>query len=150
MSGSGGAPACQIDALCVRPYECVRTCGGPIEYSGCCACQPPLFDNFMNMACRDGGTSDGGRTCGELTTQAECDARSDCHPVFVDPRNCACLAIGCCARFSFCASGERARCTPPVPIACTIAEPYCENPAYVISYTQSCYEGCVRPTDCTP
>jgi hypothetical protein len=151
-SGTGGAPVCQIDALCVRPYVCIRACGGPIESESCCPCEPPLFDNFNNMACRDGGGSDGGRTCGELTTLAECDARSDCHPVFVDPRNCACAAIGCCARFSFCGNGARALCTspPPAQLVCGSPTPYCESPAYVISYTQNCFEGCVRPADCGP
>ena len=58
--GTGGARACDV-IECLRPYECVRSCGGPIESSGCCACTPPLFDNFMNMACGgNGGAGTGG------------------------------------------------------------------------------------------
>jgi hypothetical protein len=95
-----------------------------------------------------GGSGGSGVTCGDVTTQAACDARSDCHSVFVDPRGCACAALGCCARFSRCADGDRAFCIAG-PIACDQVAPYCEGP-YVVSYTQSCYEGCVRATECVP
>jgi hypothetical protein len=57
-TGTGGARACEM-GLCVRPYECFRACGGPIEYSGCCQCEAPLFDNFLNMACGGAGGSAG-------------------------------------------------------------------------------------------
>ncbi len=80
-----------------------------------------------------------------MTTQFACDARSDCHAVFEDPHNCACAALGCCARFARCADG-RARCTN-AGIACERVTPYCERP-YVVSYAQLCYEGCVRATEC--
>src|SRR4051812_7052063 len=40
---TGGKASCET-AECFRPYECVRSCGGPVEYSGCCACVPPLVD----------------------------------------------------------------------------------------------------------
>jgi hypothetical protein len=83
-----------------------------------------------------------------VTTQVACDARSDCHAVFEDPHNCACAALGCCARFARCAEGDRARCTNP-GIACERVTPYCEQP-YVVSYAQLCYEGCVRATECMP
>ena len=95
-----------------------------------------------------GGAGGGGVPCADATTLEECDARSDCHSVFVDPRNCACAALGCCARFARCADGDRARCTGGA-IACDALTPYCELP-YVVSYTQSCYEGCVRATACAP
>jgi hypothetical protein len=68
--------------------------------------------------------------------------------VFKDPRNCACLALGCCAMFMRCADGDRAKCSSPA-IACDAVEPYCEGP-YVVSYTNVCYEGCVRRTECAP
>jgi hypothetical protein len=48
--GAAGAWACDT-AECFRPYECKRSCGGAIEYSGCCACEAPLFDDFEGMAC---------------------------------------------------------------------------------------------------
>jgi hypothetical protein len=84
--------------------------------------------------------------CSEATTLETCDARPDCHPVFVDNRACGCAALGCCAKFSRCADGATALCKAP-PIACDALTPYCEGP-YVVGYTNACYEGCVRSTDC--
>jgi hypothetical protein len=55
---------------------------------------------------------------------------------------------GCCASFSRCSDGGKASCMG-APV-CQIATPYCEGPAYVLSYTVSCYEGCVRPSECGP
>jgi hypothetical protein len=100
-----------------------------------------------------GGSATGGATgwdggagkCGDITTQAACDARGDCHSVFVDEKNCACLALGCCARFQACADGDKADCTGPA--LCKMMQPYCEGP-YVIAFEGSCYEGCVQQTDC--
>jgi hypothetical protein len=89
-------------------------------------------------------------TCDQVTAQAECDTRSDCHSVFVDPGTCDCATAGCCAHFSRCASGDHGQCKMPSTFACAIATPYCESPVYVVSYTSSCYEGCVLATDCAP
>jgi hypothetical protein len=87
------------------------------------------------------------RACGNVTTQAECDARDDCHSVFLDPNTCGCAEVGCCARFSRCADGGHAQCDAPI-VTCDMVTPYCEDPAYVLSYTGQCYEGCVKPDDC--
>jgi hypothetical protein len=87
--------------------------------------------------------------CGQVTTQAACDTRTDCHSVFVDPGTCGCAAAGCCAHFSRCADGGQATCKAPSGLACQIATPYCESP-YVVSYTNNCYEGCVASTECAP
>ena len=95
-----------------------------------------------------GGAGGTGVACADVTTQAVCDTRSDCHSVFEDPHNCACAALGCCARFARCADGDRARCTNP-GVACERVMPYCEQP-YVVSYTGTCYEGCARATECMP
>ena len=95
-----------------------------------------------------GGAGANGVACADVTTQAACDARSDCHAVFEDPHNCACAALGCCARFARCANGDRARCTPGAAL-CDMVSPYCEQP-YVVSYVNTCYEGCVRATECMP
>src|SRR5262245_14255614 len=43
-TGTGGANGCTT-VECLRPYECVRMCGGPIVRSSCCPCEAPLFDN---------------------------------------------------------------------------------------------------------
>jgi hypothetical protein len=60
---------------------------------------------------------------------------------------CGCAAVGCCIHYQHCAEGKKAQCTRPAGFACTIAQPGCEG-AYVVGYTNSCYEGCVRATDC--
>jgi len=85
-------------------------------------------------------------TCAQVTTKDACEARTDCHSVFVDPHNCTCAALGCCAQFSRCADGDKAMCKA-TGLACGAATPYCEGP-YVISYTAVCFEGCVQSTDC--
>ena len=62
--GSGGTASCAT-AECIRPYECVRSCDGPIEHSGCCPCEAPLFDNYQQLACgARGGTAGAGGTGG--------------------------------------------------------------------------------------
>jgi hypothetical protein len=86
-------------------------------------------------------------TCSQITTQAACDLRSDCHAVYVDPGTCGCASQGCCAHFDHCADGGKADCTGPA--SCTIVTPFCEAP-YVVSYKGQCYEGCVRQTSCAP
>ena len=86
--------------------------------------------------------------CSQVTTLADCDARADCHSVFVDSQNCRCAALGCCAQFQRCVAGDKALCASPA-LTCKVAQPYCEGP-YVLSYTASCYEGCVKSTDCAP
>ena len=98
-----------------------------------------------------GGNGIGGApstNCGLAGTQAECDARPDCHPVFMDPGTCGCGAPGCCAHFSVCGNGAQGQCNP-VPLACAIVTPYCQTP-YVIAYRNNCYEGCVLQSDCAP
>jgi hypothetical protein len=94
-----------------------------------------------------GGAGGGTGTCGDVTALAECDARDDCHSVFVDPNDCPCDAPGCCARFSFCADGDQAECDAMV--TCRRAAPFCAG-QYVISYEGTCYEGCVRSSECAP
>ena len=51
-----GVAETKPSASAPRPYECVRSCGGPIESNSCCQCQAPLFDNYGDIACRDMGT----------------------------------------------------------------------------------------------
>jgi hypothetical protein len=96
----------------------------------------------------DAGSVDASGPCSSATTASACDARTDCHSVFVDPHDCRCAALGCCARFSTCAEGARAICKNVV-FTCTIPQPYCEGP-YVLAYANGCYEGCVRMNECAP
>jgi hypothetical protein len=87
-------------------------------------------------------------TCAQMATRDACEARSDCHPVFVDGRDCNCAALGCCTRFTRCADGATAVCQAP-PITCDAVAPYCEGP-YVVAYSGGCFEGCVLASDCAP
>jgi hypothetical protein len=94
----------------------------------------------------DGGSPDvEPPKCSEVTTQAACDARDDCHSVFEDPGTCGCASPGCCARFKSCAAGGYADCLGPA--MCNTVQPFCEAP-YVIAYKNLCYEGCVYQDDC--
>ncbi|HEY6723492.1 MAG TPA: hypothetical protein VI197_05645 [Polyangiaceae bacterium] len=85
-------------------------------------------------------------SCSEIATLEECEAAPGCHAVFNDPQTCGCAAIGCCARFAFCADGGEADCEGPV--TCAAGAPFCEEPAFVPSYVDDCIEGCVRPEVC--
>ncbi|HET6146917.1 MAG TPA: hypothetical protein VFH68_05255 [Polyangia bacterium] len=97
---------------------------------------------FINGA---GGSSAG---CAQAATQTACDANPSCYSVFIDPHDCACAPIGCCARFHHCAEGARgAQCYGGV--SCALASPFCEGP-YVVSYRNDCFEGCVNSMDCAP
>jgi hypothetical protein len=85
--------------------------------------------------------------CAMVTTLDQCETRTDCHSVFVDPGTCGCSAVGCCEHFSRCADGDKAKCSG-MPL-CRIATPFCEG-TFVVSYTDTCYEGCVQKKDCAP
>jgi hypothetical protein len=111
----------QVFTLCVGPNEAVA-CPGY-------ACPAPA-------------------SCASVADEATCDARSDCHSVFIDPGTCGCAAVGCCAHFVRCADGAKTSCTG-TPV-CQTMTPFCDAPAFVVSYTASCYEGCVRPSECGP
>jgi hypothetical protein len=85
--------------------------------------------------------------CSEATELDACEALEGCHAVFEDPNVCGCAENGCCARFARCAPGEKADCEGR-SAECNAATPFCDSPAYVVSYSGSCFEGCVQPKDC--
>lgn len=96
------------------------------------------------------GTGGGGGAsgaCSEVTVLADCEARTDCHSVYQDPGTCGCASVGCCAKFSRCADGVTADCEGKA-LTCDALTPFCEAPAFVVSYSGFCYEGCVQPKDC--
>jgi hypothetical protein len=96
----------------------------------------------------DSAASDApGGACSSLTLLADCQARSDCHAVYLDQITCGCASVGCCIHFNRCADGGKAVCTAPATFGCTIAAISCVG-AYVNSYTTNCYEGCVLPSEC--
>jgi hypothetical protein len=84
--------------------------------------------------------------CADVTMQEECDARVGCHSVFLDAGVCACPTAGCCMAFARCADGDNVDCTGK-GVNCEALTPAC-GPAFVNSYTPSCYEGCVDRKDC--
>jgi len=118
---------------------------------GCnsCTCMPNGKWMCSTHVCPpiDAGVDSSSAACSTATTQADCEARNDCHAVFVDPGTCECAAPGCCTRFSYCAKGAKADCTEPTAFSCTIMAPFCEDP-YVLAYAGGCYEGCVLETQC--
>ena len=159
---NGTAPPCPAFAAVLCPAPCSAqtdeascnarpdchsnycpNCSGGQTFAGCSSASDPVPASqcpALAIACP--------APCSVNTTQASCDARSDCHSVFVDPGTCGCASVGCCAHFSTCADGKAA-CTPPsTGVTCKIAIPYCEGPAYVLSYTTNCYEGCVAAAAC--
>jgi len=108
---------------------------------------PPAVDGARDLTKEAAAGEAAPVACDNLTREAECEARSDCHPVYVDNRDCACDARGCCAQFTVCAEGGQADCRGPA--TCKVKQPICDGP-YVIGYLGSCYEGCVRASDCAP
>jgi hypothetical protein len=139
------APCAGLDQLtCAARTDCqVNTCLG---------CAGPVFTHCAqpgdpSLPC-PAYACPAPPPCSQVTTLDACEARSDCHSVFVDPGICDCIAVGCCAHFSACADGDRARCAAPATLACKAPTPFCESPAYVVAYTNVCYEGCVQSKDC--
>jgi len=122
------------------------TCCADLQYDqlNCGECGNSCNGNQCTM-----GKCEGATDCSIYVTQDVCDGSSECHSVFVDPGDCNCTGIGCCARFSHCADGDLADCNG-ANVSCEIVTPHCEDPAYVVSYTGTCYEGCVVPSDCAP
>jgi hypothetical protein len=137
--GSLDETSCKTRGDCSAQY--CPDCTGGQAFAGCAgpgegfACAAPYCPTPEPRPCN-------------VTTEAACDAIAICHSVFVDKPICDCAVAGCCAVFSHCADGAKASCTGTS--ACQITAPYCEGPAYVVSYVASCYEGCVRPSECGP
>jgi len=128
--------SCKMRSDC-RADACPSCNGNPAPFVRCTTADDPSF-GCLTIACPS--------PCAEASTKEACEARPECHSVFVDNRNCACAALGCCARFSRCADGASAVCKEP-SIVCDAVAPYCEGP-YVVGYSGSCYEGCVLSSDC--
>jgi hypothetical protein len=131
-------PGCNARPWCT-PYQCPDCKGGQL-YAGCAA---------VGGAGIECGPCPQPASCADVTTQAACDARTDCHSVFGKCLVCDCQAPGCPVHFTSCADGGKATCrgTP----LCQTAPPSCDwTTPYVVSYTAGCYEGCVRPTECAP
>jgi len=138
---------------CSPGYSGEETLAG----EGAACCSDLKFDNLNCGECGNNcgansctaGKCEGATDCSLITTQDACDASTACHSVFVDPGTCDCAEPGCCTSFLRCADGDLADCKGE-NIACLLPTPNCEGPAYVVSYANSCYEGCVVPSDCLP
>lgn len=133
----GSQASCAADARCTYDPGCPDCRGGttgalclwkgePQRGSNCAACPGP---------------------CGALPDEASCASSPACHPVYRDPGTCDCASAGCCMRFSGCADGAKAQCSPSNGPQCAIPPPECGGD-YVVSYTISCYEGCVHKAEC--
>jgi hypothetical protein len=85
--------------------------------------------------------------CASETTLAGCETHAGCHAVFAVQGACSCPTLACCTNFSRCADGARAICKKGDGVTCRVATPSCEEP-YVVSYTDTCYEGCVLGNFC--
>ena len=123
--GTSGASSCPPGEI---------WCPGCVVGSGACG------DACPTVECTD---------CSMVETLEACEQRTDCHSVFEDPGTCGCAGVGCCAKFSRCADNDLADCTG-ADVMCEAPTPYCENPAFVNSFSGFCYEGCVDPKDCAP
>jgi hypothetical protein len=144
LSDATGTCVLSVGVGCIASVQPVCGCNGK-TYNNDCERQVAGVSKKSDGACP---TDDAGATtCGQVTTLAECDSRSDCHSVFMDIGACDCSAVGCCEQFTRCADGRHANCTPPVAFGCTISQPGCGG-AYVTSYTSNCYEGCSRQSEC--
>ena len=144
VSDATGTCVANVGVGCTTIYQPACGCNGH-TYPSDCDRQVAGVSKKSDGACPTGDA--GATTCGQVTTQAECDSRSDCHSVFMDMSICDCSAIGCCENFIRCADGGRANCSPPAGFGCAIAQPACGG-AYVTSYTSNCYEGCVLASEC--
>ena len=99
----------------------------------------------------DAGSADAAPppVCGQLTTQAACDERSDCHSVFHQESTCTCSTPGCCMTFWFCRDGATVRCNGAVTTRnCSGNTPACQAP-YVVEYKDYCTSGCVPASKCS-
>jgi hypothetical protein len=120
------APGCAV-ALCAN-------CVGVQSFFACYeqnqsppACGPPMCP-----------------ACDTYQDDMTCEGSGYCHSVFVSEAPPACVRD--CTRFARCADGPKAMCAG-MP-GCAQPSPYCEPGVVVVSYTQTCYEGCVRPAEC--
>ena len=142
MSDATGTCVLNVGVGCIAMVQPVCGCNGK-TYNNDCERQVAGVSKKSDGACPTGDA--GSTTCGQVTTQAECDRRSDCHSVFLPGTTCGCATAGCCELFNRCADGGRANCTGPV--ACLAPQPACVAP-YALSYTNVCFEGCVLQSEC--
>jgi hypothetical protein len=150
-----------VPAPCTGLDEMACTTRSDCQAEYCNGCQGRAFVGCAapgtTFACPPEGPACPAVPCASVTDQLSCDARSDCHSVFVDNGACDCATLGCCVGFSRCADGFKAKCGSTGP-TCGAPPPLCGEayPAYVVSYVPigpglpNCYEGCVRSSECAP
>lgn len=129
------AEACGADNACTFVAGC-SDCRGGFNGGGCYGKDEPR-PAFACAPCLQ---------CQAFTDEASCRASGSCHAVFRDPGTCDCTAAGCCLSFFACAPGATARCNATTTM-CKQATPMCKA-GFTVGYTDTCFEGCVRETDC--
>src|SRR5207244_4465843 len=102
QQGAGGTPATGGNAAAGDAGGLVETGGMGNEITG--------GAGAATGGAAPCGLPEGCTPCSKLTTLNDCTAQTNCHPVFVDPHDCRCATIGCCAHFSSCVDGAQADC----------------------------------------
>lgn len=128
--------ACQAHPVCRADY---CSCPGVKGFVGCSGVDSPPTPCPFSCPLMP---------CTALTKGTDCQARSDCHAVFL-AGDCGCDAC-CCTFFDHCADGGSPDCKGPA--TCSEPAPDCTNPdcngTYALSYLNGCYEGCVLAQKC--
>jgi hypothetical protein len=136
--------SCENNSACQADYCYDCTALAPV-FTGCRDASEPASDPDALCPNAPATCVDPTPSCDGLTQDA-CDQSPDCHSVFYDAGPCQCATAGCCTYFDRCAPGKLADCAGPATCE-TDAAVNCEGP-YVLSYANSCYEGCVLPSEC--
>jgi hypothetical protein len=145
-TGLGGPAACRglDEAGCRARADCAvgscPDCSGGTPFTGC-------YDPKLELGWACPAIACAPADCDQQTTEAACRARSECHPVYRDPGTCLCAQPGCCMMFDACADGAQANCKGPA--LCKSLPPTCEG-QFTLGFANSCYEGCVKKSDCAP
>lgn len=164
------ASACLTTNGCTAVYTLDTTAFAPtMKFASChsglltCASQstngcPPFapanclsgfvvgYANGCPVGCIEDSLECGGAesACAGRSEQS-CTSVVGCHAVYDDPGTCDCSTPGCCIQYKTCKAGP-AMCKAS-DVLCDATPPAC-GPNYVVSYTSSCYEGCVKPMEC--
>jgi hypothetical protein len=134
---------CAATSGCVPLLGCSTDCNGAAPFLRC----QGIHDPVPPISCPIAQPCSEPIPCQALD-RGGCEAAADCHPVYstIDPCPTDCAGDFCCVQFARCETGK-AQCLPKGAGACTISPVVC-HPPFVLSYANSCEDGCVRAGDC--